>query len=146
MTDTSSPPPPPSCYPARDCAPPKHLEPYHLFITMAEEAYTKPLYPYLNEKGDEADLAINDEVLMAHVCHYVMTHMADKLYLNPQSAKKQYGVKAGLKLFGDRGNSAIRKEPTQFHTLKCFAPKDPETLTREDHCNALTSLMFLTKK
>jgi hypothetical protein len=75
-----------------------------------------------------------------------MTHMADKLYLNPQSTKKQYGLKAGLKLFGDQGNSAIRKELTQFHTLKCFVPKDPKTLTRDDRRNALTSLMFLTEK
>jgi hypothetical protein len=83
---------------------------------------------------------------MAHVCHYVMTHTANKLFLNTQPLKKQYGLKSGLHLFGNKSEAAIRKEHTQFHTLKCFAPKDPSTLTREERRNALSSLMFLTEK
>jgi hypothetical protein len=87
---------------------------------------------------------------MAHVCHYVMTHIADSLYhadaIKSKPQQKQYGLKAGLRRFSDRGNAAVIKELTQFHTLKCFCPRDPSTLSREDRCNALTSLMFLTKK
>ena len=85
---------------------------------------------------------------MAHVCHYVMLHTADKIYAAPPppSSKKQYGLKAGLKRFEERGSQAIMKELTQFHTLKCFKPRDPKTLSREDRRNALTSLMFLTEK
>ena len=52
----------------------------------------------------------------------------------------------GLKKFGERGSTAIMKELTQFHTLDVFFPRDPKTLTRDDHRNALTSLMFLTEK
>ncbi len=44
------------------------------------------------------------------------------------------------------GNSAIQKELTQFHTLQCFKPTDPTSLTRDDQCKALLSLMFLTEK
>jgi hypothetical protein len=40
----------------------------------------------------------------------------------------------------------VVKELTQFHTLKCFRPHHPSTLSREDRRNALTSLMFLTEK
>jgi hypothetical protein len=90
--------------------------------------------------------AINDEVLMAYVCHYVMAHTANKIFLNSPPDKKQYGFKAGLWLFGNKGHDAICKELTQFHTLKRFAPKDPKLLTREDCQNALTTLIFLMEK
>jgi hypothetical protein len=39
---------PPSCYPTRVRAPPKHLDSYHLFITVAEESSCDPSYPYTN--------------------------------------------------------------------------------------------------
>ncbi len=38
------------------------------------------------------------------------------------------------------------KELYQFHTLKCFKPKDPVQLTCAECQNALLSLMFLTEK
>ncbi len=59
---------------------------------------------------------------------------------------KQYSLKAGLKAFMNRGKEAVTKELTQFHTLKCFMPRDPSTLSRDERRNALTSLMFLTEK
>ena len=52
-----------------------------------------------------------------------MTHVADSLYyadaIKPKQ-KKQYSLKAGLRMFSDRGNTAVIKELMQFHTLKCF--------------------------
>jgi hypothetical protein len=113
---------------------------------VAEDSSHDPSYPYTNASGNQVNLAIKDEVLMAQVCHYVMTHTTDKLFLASQPDKKQFGLKAGLRLFGDKGHDAIHKELTQFHTLHSFAPKDPKTLTREERRNALTSLMFLTEK
>ena len=68
------------------------------------------------------------------------------MHSNQNQTKKQYSLKAGLCRFSDRGNATVAKELTQFHTLKCFRPRDPSTLSREDCCNALTSLMFLTEK
>ena len=38
------------------------------------------------------------------------------------------------------------KELQQSHVLRCFSPKDPRTLSREDRRKALASLMFLTEK
>ncbi len=64
---------------------------------------------------------------------------------NPNN-KKQYGLKAGLRKFAERGNDAQMKELRQFHVLCCFSPKDPTTLSRDDRRKALASLMFLTKK
>jgi hypothetical protein len=63
-----------------------------------------------------------------------------------QTKKKQYSLKAGLREFANCGKEAVTKELTQFHTLKCFKPRDPSTLSRDERQNALTSLMFLTEK
>ena len=45
-----------------------------------------------------------------------------------------------------RRDSGNLKELRQFHVLRCFSPKDPTTLSRDDRRKALASLMFLTKK
>ncbi len=84
---------------------------------------------------------------MAQLCHYVMTHTANSLYYaqNIKPKKKQYTLKAGLKLFTNRGEEAVTKELTQFHTLKCFTPREPSMLSRNKR-RKLTSLMFLTEK
>ncbi len=55
-------------------------------------------------------------------------------------------MKADLKNFGSRGDTAVTKELSQLHTMNCFCPRDPRSLTRDDHRNALASLMFLTEK
>ena len=48
--------------------------------------------------------------------------------------------------FAEPGDAAVKKELAQFHTLSCFPPRNAKTLSREERRNALTSLMFLTKK
>ena len=85
---------------------------------------------------------------MAHLCHFVMVHTAISLELARQGhpTKKQFSLKAGLKPFGSRGDKAVTKELSQLHTMNCFHPCDPASLTRDDRRNALSSLMFLTEK
>jgi hypothetical protein len=34
--------------------------------------------------------------MMAHVCHYVMLHTAESIFVGNPNNKKQYGLKAGL--------------------------------------------------
>jgi hypothetical protein len=103
-------------------------------------------YPYVDARGNTVDLAITDEDHIAHVCHYVMLHCAESTFVGNPNNKKQYGLKAGLKKFAEHGNDALMKELRQFHVLRCFSPKDPKTLSRDDRRKALASLMFLTKK
>ncbi len=38
----------------------------------------------------------------------------------------------------------MTKELSQLHTMNCFRPCDPRSLTRDDRRNALSSLTFLT--
>ena len=135
-------------YPSRIRRPPQHLAQDYLFTTVAEENKQPPEHSYQTAGGTVVDLALKDECMMAQVCHYVMTHTANSLYCaqDIKPKKKQYSLKAGLREFANRGKDAVTKELTQFHTLKCFKPRDPSTLSREERRNALTSLMFLTEK
>jgi hypothetical protein len=77
-----------------------------------------------------------------------MVHTVTSLHLAAQGhpPKKQYSLKAGLRQFAERGDAAVMKELSQLHVLECFRPMDVCTLTCEDHCSALTLLMFLTEK
>jgi hypothetical protein len=100
---------------------PHHLNEFHLFATVAEERSQPPHHPYINAAGKDVDLAIQDEAVMAQISHYVKVHTATKQYMDATtSSKKQYGLKAGLRWFTDRGSKAVMKELTQFHTLNCF--------------------------
>jgi hypothetical protein len=139
--------PPTSCYPSRDRCPPTYLNDF-VFTTVSPKKSLPQEYPYQAANVSTVDLAIQDERQMAHICHYVMTHTANSLYSDETvpSKNKQCSLKAGLKEFGARGHTAISKELAQLHTLKCFQPKDPATLTRDERCKALTSLIFLTHK
>jgi hypothetical protein len=127
---------------------PSHLDDYHVFTTVAEEHSQSSKHPYHTAGGTDVDLAILDEERMAHLCHFVMVHTATSVALAQQGqpTKKQYGLKTGLKRFGSRGETAVTKELAQLHTLNCFRPRHPSTLTHTDRRNALSSLMFLTEK
>ncbi len=123
-----------SGYPSRAPRPPQHLAQDYLFTTVAEEHNQPPEHPYQTAVGTVVDLAIKNEYMMAQVCHYVMTHTANSLYcaqvIKPK--KKQCSLKAGLKEITNCGKEAVTKEITQFHTLKCFKPCDPSTLSRDE--------------
>jgi hypothetical protein len=132
----------------RDHHPPRHLDDFHMFTTVVDEHRQPPEHPYHTAGGTDDDLAIQDTERMAHLCHFVLTHSATRLHLaqQGQSTKKQYGLKAGLKRFGSRGDTAVTKELSQLHTMNCFCPCDHRSLTRDDRRNALSSLIFLTEK
>jgi hypothetical protein len=130
--------------PSRQRNLPKHLQDYHIFTTVANDVQTS--FPYVDASGRTVDLAMDDEQRIATVCHYLMLHCAESTFVGNPNNKKQYGLKAGLKKFAERGNEALMKELRQFHILRCFTPKNPQTLSRQDRQDALASLMFLTEK
>jgi hypothetical protein len=127
-SDTSAPLPPlqqSSRYLTHTRHSPQHLNDY-LFAMVAEEQALLTERPYRTAGGTTVDLAIQDEHRLAHICHYIMTHIADSLYyadaLKSKPKQKQYSLKAGLRWYSDWDNVAVIKELTQFHTLKCFCP------------------------
>jgi hypothetical protein len=65
-----------------------------MFTTVAEDTYMN--YLYCDAGGKTVDLAIKDQNMMAHVCHYVMLHTAESIFVGNHNNKKQYGLKPGL--------------------------------------------------
>ena len=106
---------------------------YHMFTTAAEH---------------ELDM---DEDSLAAVCHFLMVHYSQPAATKPKrktQGKKSnvFSLNAGLKRFGDRGETAVAKELNQFNMLNTFIPLDAKTLTYEQRRSALASLIFLTEK
>jgi Reverse transcriptase (RNA-dependent DNA polymerase)/Zinc knuckle len=67
-------------------------------------------------------------------------------HLYPDAVFSQYSMKAGLKLFGDRGTEAVLKELKQLHDRDVMEPMDSSKMSREDRYRALSYLMFLKEK
>jgi hypothetical protein len=63
-----------------DRRPPRHLNDFHMFTTVANEHCQPPEHPYHTAEGTDVDLAIQDEKRMAHLCHFVMVHTATSLH------------------------------------------------------------------
>ncbi|VEU41596.1 unnamed protein product [Pseudo-nitzschia multistriata] len=59
---------------------------------------------------------------------------------------KQYGVRQGIKIFGEEGVNAVLKELKQFHDRGVISMIDPKMMTREMVQQALPYLMFLKRK
>ena len=68
-----------------------------MITTVAEDTYMD--YLYCDAGGKTVDLAIKDENMMVHVCHYMMLHTAESIFASNPNNKKQYGLKAGLQKF-----------------------------------------------
>ena len=61
-------------------------------------------------------------------------------------ATPQVSLKKGLKMFGDAGKAAVRKEMQQIHDMEAVKPVHKKTLTPEQRKEALEYLMFLKRK
>jgi hypothetical protein len=61
-------------------------------------------------------------------------------------ATPQMSMKRGLKVFGEDGVEAVKKEMLQLHERKVMEPKHATELTQEQRREALAYLMFLKRK
>ena len=59
---------------------------------------------------------------------------------------EQMSAKHGLKLFGDAGDEAIKKELEQLVYWHVMHGQHPKSMTKEEKCAALHYLMFLKQK
>jgi len=111
---------------------------YHMFTTAAEDELVLP------------------KDTMATVCHYLMVHYSQPAQPKSTSSKRKlpptgkkanvFSLNAGLKRFGERGETAVAKELNQLNMLHTFVPLDAKSLTYEQRRSALASLIFLTEK
>ena len=85
------------------------------------------------------------------VAHFIMMHY-DELGKTGKRRKKYkpktgtYNLNAGLRKFGDRGETAVTKELHQFNGYDVFEPLYADSLTDNEKSNALASLIFFKEK
>jgi hypothetical protein len=58
----------------------------------------------------------------------------------------QYSMNKGLKLFGNKGTEAVRKEMEQLDKMSVLEPINPSDLTLSEREKVLEYLMFLKEK
>jgi hypothetical protein len=97
--------------------------------------------------GKKPDKEDKDEEVLATVAHYAMAHYAENEVIKKNYKPKsgQYPSEAGIKWFGEQGETAVTKELNQFNKYKVFKPQDATDLSEKDKKKALTSLIFLNK-
>ena len=59
---------------------------------------------------------------------------------------QQFSLNARLKCFGERGTAAVTKELKQLHDMEIYIPVDAKSLSKCQHAETLSSLIFLTEK
>jgi hypothetical protein len=62
------------------------------------------------------------------------------------SFAQQYMLQKGLKVFGEKGHDALKKEIDQLHRRTCFAPLKVKEMKPSKRKKAQMGLMFLTEK
>ena len=61
-------------------------------------------------------------------------------------ALSTYGLRAGIKKFGEKGLTSVKKELKQMHDLTVFVPVEADSLTAKQKSKAIRSLINLKEK
>ena len=83
---------------------------------------------------------------MAAVIASIIVDINSRATADGASFAQQHILQKGLKIFGERGAQASKKEMTQLHERNCFTPIDPNELTPDEKKKAQQALMFLAEK
>ena len=96
--------------------------------------------------GQRYEELINNNIQFNETLEYDdnFVHVFEKV-INHHIFKK-YGLKKGLKVFGEAGKEAAFKEMEKLHLRKCFKPLEIDYLSKEEKQKALGSLIILKKK
>eukprot|EP00980_Cylindrotheca_fusiformis_P015510 scaffold4410_cov78-Cylindrotheca_fusiformis.AAC.1 len=75
-----------------------------------------------------------------------MVFFQDKVETHGYSFGQQYMLQKGLKVFGEAGENAAKKELDQLHRRNCFTPVSVADMSATERKKAQQALMFLTEK
>ena len=84
----------------------------------------------------------NDAMVIARLIQDITT----KVMAHGASFAQQYILQKGLKVFGNKGHEASKKEIDQLHRRTCFAPMNVKDMKPSERKKAQLALMFLTEK
>jgi Reverse transcriptase (RNA-dependent DNA polymerase) len=109
----------------------KHLEYCHNLVCQV-----KP------EKEKTIEYASCQAMLIARFIQDIMMNVNQ----HGASFAQQYMLQKGLKVFGEKGHDALKKEIDQLHKRTCFAPLKVKEMKPSERKKAQMELMFLTEK
>ncbi len=119
----------------------RQFEDYELYITVEEE---EVILVMVEEDPAEDE---EDKEVLAAVTHYIVVHYKKKeegkkkkKKYKPESG--QYQLEAGIKQFGERGETAVTKKLDQFNKYGVFKLKHARDLLEGDKKKVLSSLFF----
>ncbi len=94
------------------------------------------------DKGQSKQYSPSDAMLMARLMYDLNTRAVRE----GASFAQQYLLNKGLKIFGQKGRDASKKEMDQLHRRSCFTPKSIADMTLLEQRKAQQALMFLGEK
>ena len=95
-----------------------------------------------NERDRTIEYSYQQGVVLARM----INDFQERVTISGYSYAQQYLLSKGLKLFGDRGKEASKKELDQLCRRNCFTPISISDMTVEERRRAQVALMFLTEK
>ena len=84
----------------------------------------------------------SEAMLMARL----MNDINSRVVREGASFAQQYLLNKGLKIFGQKGRDASKKEMDQLHRRSCFTPRSIAEMTQTERRKAQQALMFLGEK
>jgi hypothetical protein len=111
---------------------PEEIKDNHKLITQNEP-----------DEGQSKEYSPSDAMLMARLIYDLNTRVVRE----GASFAQQYLLNKGLKIFGQEGQDASKKEMGQLHRRSCFTPKSIAEMTQIiEQRKAQQALMFLGEK
>jgi hypothetical protein len=114
-----------------ECDAKQELEYHHNLITQNEP-----------DKGLSKEYSSSDAMLMPRLIYNLNTRVVRE----GASFAQQYLLNKGLKIFGQKGRDASKKEMDQLHRRSYFTPKSIADMTQLERRKAQQALMFLGEK
>jgi hypothetical protein len=103
------------------------LEYHHNLITQNEP-----------DEGQSKEYSPSNAMLMARLIYNLNTRFVRE----GASFAQHYLLNKRLKIFGQKGRDASKKEMDQLHRRSCFTPKSIAKMTQIERRNAQQALMF----
>jgi hypothetical protein len=114
-----------------ECDAEQELEYHHNLITQAEP-----------DEGQSKEYSPSDVMLMARLIYDLNTRVVRE----GAPSAQQYLLNKGLKIFGQKGRDASKKEMDQLHQRSCFTPKSIADMTQIERRKAQQAMIFLGEK
>ena len=104
-------------------------------------------YKFIHD-GKEIPMNDKEEMILLHINdkNDIEEDLIDEYEAEYIFLEEQMNWQKGLKLFKEKGETAVTKELQQIHDMEGFQPKHWYELNADERANALKYLMYLKEK